>query len=54
MNEYSASSNEIAGLKGLGLTETLELADTILSNETINERTVAIQTYRLIAKSIVL
>lgn len=54
MREYSKSSNEITGYRGLGLDETLKLAEEVLDASSISERTVSIASYRLIAQSIVI
>lgn len=52
LSEYSASSNSIVGLRGLGLDEGLALAQQVIDAPLINERTVGVFSYKCTAKSI--
>ena len=49
---YAASGNSIPGLRGLGLDETITLAQSIIAKQTISEKEILIYSYKNIAKSI--
>lgn len=49
---YSKSSNGIPGLRGLGLKETLELAEAVLEHEPRSDRDLTIHSYKSIAAGI--
>lgn len=51
---HSKSSNGIPGLRGLGLTEAIALAESIISDPPSAERDISIQSYRQVASSITL
>lgn len=54
MREYSASGNSIPGLAGLGLHETVKLAEDVISAGSISEREVVIKSYLGVAKAFIL
>lgn len=48
---YSASGNSIPGFQGLGLAETVKLAEAVVAHPSLNEHTAGLFTYRPIAEA---